>query len=176
MLISVIGKVARRRLTFRGHQEDGFTLIEILVALAIMSIVLSVALLNIPNHDERYWRNDLDHLVASLNAAQDESLISGNVMLVQIDSVGWRFYQNSSTSMSGLSLGLVALDSRSTGSVLMPDTYRSQQWNKAVTIEPMQFTLGGEFVMGVLNIPVAQDRRQASILRNRNGRFTWVKR
>jgi len=53
--------------------EAGFTLIEMLVALAVFAIVMAVAVLTIPNHDDRYWRDNLDQLVSSLNMAQDES-------------------------------------------------------------------------------------------------------
>jgi len=71
--------------------EGGFTLLELLVAITIMAIMLGVASLAIPNHDERYWRDNLDQLTSSLNMAQEESLMTGMPILIQIDSVGWRF-------------------------------------------------------------------------------------
>lgn len=72
--------------------DDGFTLIEILVAIAVMAVILAVAVLAIPNHDDRYWRDNLDQLVSSLNLAQEESAMSGTPMIAQIDSAGWRFF------------------------------------------------------------------------------------
>jgi type II secretion system protein H len=171
MLILETGKKLRDLKYSLIYQEGGFALIEILVAILIMAIVLSVAILNIPNHDERYWRNDLDHLVSSLNAAQDESSMSGNVMFVQLDSQGWRFYQDKPINSQWLSLG----NSQITSSVLIPDVYKPQIWSKSVLVESMQLTLGGELAIKSLNIPIAQDVRRATLLRNRNGRFSWVK-
>ena len=71
--------------------DGGFTLIEMLLALTIVAILLGVAVLAIPNHDERYWRNNLDQLVSTLNAAQDESQSSGIPVSVAINQLGWRF-------------------------------------------------------------------------------------
>jgi hypothetical protein len=67
----------------------------------------------------------------------------------------------------------------------MPDVYRPQSWYKPVEIAPLQLTLGGEQVTQVLQIPLRQvtgsraqlnplDTRQALLMRNRNGRFSWV--
>ncbi len=57
------------------HKSDaGFTLIEMLVAIAVMAVILAVAVLAIPNHDDRYWRDNLDQLVSSLNLAHHEQV------------------------------------------------------------------------------------------------------
>ena len=72
----------------RRSHEAGFTLVEMLVAITILAILLVVATLAIPNHDERYWKDNLDQLVGSLNMAQEESALSGTPMLVQIDALG----------------------------------------------------------------------------------------
>jgi prepilin-type N-terminal cleavage/methylation domain-containing protein len=50
--------------------DKGFTLVEMLVAIAVLAILMTIALLSVPNHDDRYWRDNLDQLVASLNMAQ----------------------------------------------------------------------------------------------------------
>jgi hypothetical protein len=113
--------------------------------------------------------------VSSLNAAQDECSSSGNVMLMQLDSRGWSFYQSNPVSASGISLGLGSGNKQAMGSVLMPDVYKPQLWNQAVIVKPMQLTLGAELIVGSLTIPIAQDTRHATILRDRNGRFTWIK-
>jgi len=182
--------------------DAGFTLIELLVAIAIMAVMLGVAVLAIPNHDERYWKDNLDQLVSSLNLAQEESSMSGTPMIAQIDSVGWRFFvpntngaygnsgssgsMSSSSSTSGgqaISLnGNSGVSPVSNPSGLMPDVYRPQAWYKPVEIAPLQLTLGGEQVAQVLQIPMkqvtgsgAQDTRQAILVRNRNGRFSWTK-
>jgi len=184
----------------RRARDAGFTLIELLVAIAIMAVVLGVAALAIPNHDERYWKDNLDQLVSSLNLAQEESAMSGTPMIAQIDSAGWRFFvpningtngasnPNSSGISGGQAISLAgnsgngAVNPVNNPSGLMPDVYRPQAWYKPVEIAPLQLTLGGEQVSQILQIPIkqitgsgTQDTRQAVLIRNRNGRFSWMK-
>lgn len=148
------------------YRESGFTLIEFLVAIAVMAVLLGIAVLAVPNHDERYWRDNLDQLVRSLNLAQDESTMSGIPMLAQVDSVGWRF----SIPLSGLSpLG------SNPGSTFLPDVYRAQQWHKPVEMVPVQLSLGGERITAAQQIPIKQESRQAMLMRSTNGRFQWVR-
>jgi prepilin-type N-terminal cleavage/methylation domain-containing protein len=170
--------------------EAGFTLIEMLVALAVFAIVMAVAVLTIPNHDDRYWRDNLDQLVSSLNMAQDESAMSGMTMVAQIDGNGWRFFVPGAVGAAGNSAGVLTLGGSNTATNapppgfnnsngLMPDVYKAKNWYKPVDIAPLQLTLGGESVSEVLQIPIRQvsgaDIRQAILIRNRNGRFSWNK-
>ena len=180
---------SRRSVVSIGNSEAGFTLVEILVAIAVMAIILAVAVLAIPNHDDRYWRDNLDQLVASLNLAQEESAMSGTPMIAQIDSTGWRFFipNTSGSGAYGTSLmGQTAsapsqLTANTSG--LLPDVYRAQSWYKPVDMAPVQLTLGGEQVAQVLQIPIQQVRNQgnsqsaamALLIRNKNGRFSWIK-
>lgn len=180
--------------------DAGFTLIEMLVAIAVMAVILAVAVLAIPNHDDRYWRDNLDQLVSSLNLAQEESAMSGTPMIAQIDSAGWRFFipnanGGANTSYGASSMGqfgnVVALGGSSNApspitaniSGLLPDVYKAQSWYKPVDMAPIQLTLGGEQVAQVLQIPIKQVRNQgnsqsaamALLIRNKNGRFSWIK-
>jgi|GEM_PF-444397 len=205
-LVGVKGISKYSSFNYRKATDAGFTLIELLVAIAIMAVVLGVAVLAIPNHDERYWKDNLDQLVSSLNLAQEESAMSGTPMIAQIDSVGWRFFVpningasgvsgysgTSNSNGSGMSGGQAislagnsgngAVNPVNNPSGLMPDVYRPQAWYKPVEIAPLQLTLGGEQVAQVLQIPIkqvtgsgTQDTRQAVLMRNRNGRFSWMK-
>jgi prepilin-type N-terminal cleavage/methylation domain-containing protein len=168
----------------RVSTQSGFTLVEMLVAIAILAILMTVAVLAIPNHDDRYWRDNLDQLVGSLNMAQEESALSGTTMLVQIDAQGWRFVPvtwtpvsapNPMISMGGLSSNQPTAQESIIGtSGLMPDVYRSQAWYKPIVIEPVQLTLGGETIMQGLQIPLVQEKRRALLMRATNGRFSWV--
>jgi type II secretion system protein H len=172
--------------------DAGFTLIEMLVAIAVMAVILAVAVLAIPNHDDRYWRDNLDQLVSSLNLAQEESAMSGTPMIAQIDSAGWRFfipnangvganasYGTSSIGQSGNAPSTIAANT----SGLLPDVYKAQSWYKPVDMAPIQLTLGGEQVAQVLQISIKQVNTQANgqvgaqaiLMRNSNGRFSWVK-
>lgn len=179
----------RRAVVSLSNSEAGFTLVELLVAIAVMAVILAVAVLAIPNHDDRYWRDNLDQLVASLNLAQEESAMSGTPMIAQIDSTGWRFFipNTSGSGAYGTSLmGQTAIaPNQLTANIsgLLPDVYRAQSWYKPVDMAPVQLTLGGEQVAQVLQIPIQQARNQvnsqsavmALLIRNRNGRFSWVK-
>ena len=178
--------------------DAGFTLIEILIALVVFAIVMAVAVLNIPNHDDRYWRDNLDQLVSSLNLAQEESAMSGMTMMAQVDSIGWRFFvpgATGSTGAAGATAGALTLSGGLGGGSsvaanvpqpgfnnangLMPDVYHAKNWYKPVDMAPLQLTLGGESVAEVLQIPIRQvsgsDIRGAILIRNRNGRFSWNK-
>jgi type II secretion system protein H len=182
----------RSSFNIRKATDAGFTLIEMMVVVVIMAIVLGMAVLAIPNHDERYWKDNLNQLVSSLNLAQEESAMTGTPIIAQIDSVGWRFFipniNGSAANNAPLGQPLSGNSSNTllnNASTLMPDVYRPQSWYKPVEIAPLQLTLGGEQVTQVLQIPLRQvtgsgaqlnplDTRQALLMRNRNGRFSWV--
>ncbi|MBU3641348.1 Tfp pilus assembly protein FimT/FimU [Polynucleobacter sp. Fuers-14] len=160
----------------RNPAEGGFTLVEMLVAITILAIMMAVAILAIPNHDDRYWRDNLDQLVSSLNMAQEESNLSGTTMLVQVDEVGWRFapaLNNAPVSALINAAGSTA-NPGANSSGLMPDVYRPQLWHKPVVIEPVQFTLGGETITQAMQVPIAQEQRKAILSRSTNGRFSWT--
>lgn len=146
--------------------EAGFTLIEFLVAIAVMAVLLGIAVLALPNHDERYWRDNLDQLVSSLNFAQEESTMSGTPMLAQVDSLGWRF---------SIPLSEVSASAGNPSTTFLPDVYRAQTWHKPVEMAPVQFSLGGERITEALQIPIKQESRQAMLMRSTSGRFQWVR-
>jgi type II secretion system protein H len=146
--------------------EAGFTLIEFLVAMAVMAVLLGIAVLVLPNHDERYWRDNLDQLVSSLNFAQEESAMSGTPMLVQVDGLGWRF---------SMPVSAVTTSASNPNSTFLPDVYRAQTWHKPVEMTPVKLSLGGERITESLQIPIKQENRQAVLLRSTGGRFQWVR-
>jgi general secretion pathway protein H len=144
--------------------EGGFSLIEMLLVLTVVAILLTVAVLAIPNHDERNWRNNLDQLVASLNAAQDESQTTGIPMRVDINESGWRFSKSDPMAQ--------AKDSNQPPTFI-PDAYKAQAWSKAVIIEPLQLNLGAEYVSEVLRTSIQQEKRSATLIRSSDGHFNW---
>jgi type II secretion system protein H len=169
LAVSITNTWFRKCLARAKHSagEAGFTLIEILVALAVFAIVMGVAVLAIPNHDNRYWQDNLDQLVGSLNMAQEESAMAGMPIVAQVDSAGWRFFSpGTNTANAGIPIA--------GASGLMPDVYRPQAWHKPVEMAPLQLTLGGEQITQAMQIPIKQEHRQAILLRKNTGRFSWV--
>jgi type II secretion system protein H len=144
--------------------DGGFTLIEMLLALTIVAIILGVAVLAIPDHDERHWRNNLDQLVSTLNAAQDESQSSGIPVSVAINQLGWRF---SKTTRTGK-----AQDPTLTNTFI-PEAYKPHAWFMPVSVEPIQLNLGTEYVNEELRIPLEQEKRLAILIRSTDGHFYW---
>ena len=147
-----------------NSSDGGFTLIEMLLALTIVAILLGVAVLAIPNHDERYWRNNLDELVSTLNAAQDESQSSGIPVSVAINQLGWRFSKTTRTGQ--------AQDPTLTNTFI-PEAYAPHAWFKPVNVEPIQLNLGSEYVNEELRIPLEQEKRLAILIRSTDGHFYW---
>jgi len=149
----------------RTPSESGFTLIEMLLVLSIVAILLTVAVLTIPNHDERNWRNNLDQLVTSLNAAQDESQMTGIPMRAEIDESGWRFSKSDPMTQTR--------DSNQPATFI-PDAYKARAWSKPVIMDSLQLNLGAEYVSEVLRTTIEQDKRTATLIRSNDGHFSWI--
>ena len=149
----------------RTPSESGFTLIEMLLVLSIVAILLTVAVLTIPNHDERNWRNNLDQLVTSLNAAQDESQMTGIPMRAEIGESGWRFSKSDPMTQTR--------DSNQPATFI-PDAYKAQAWSKSVIMDSLQLNLGAEYVSEVLRTTIEQDKRTATLIRSNDGHFSWI--
>jgi type II secretion system protein H len=168
----------------KSHSQAGFTLIEMMVAIAVLAILMVTAILTIPNHDERYWRDNLNELVSSLNLAQEEASISGVGMLVQIDSAGWRFAPNALDLAAlaarpsvgfGTSAGASSINASAvTGNGTLPDVYREKHWHKPVMMESTQLSLNTEPISTPWQITIVQDQRTAILRRSNTGRFSWV--
>jgi len=147
-----------RTLVTGNNSEGGFTLIELLIVITIMAIVLSMASLAIPNHEIRYWREDLDRLTGTLNLAAEEGAASGQPITAEIDSKGWRFYQgNSSANLRPLR-----------------DVYSPQQWHAPVEMESVKLLLGDEYIVDPVRIIILQKDRRAFLIRKSSGNFLWT--
>lgn len=169
-MILVTGKYHSSLSVKTFSAENGFTLIEMMIAITILAILLGAAVLNIPSHESRYWRTDLDHLVGSLNAAQDEATVTGQVILVQIDQRGWRF------GVAG-NEGLNAFHDSSKNRrlvTILPDIYKPQVWSGVMLLEAAQLTLGDELFGERLRLTITQYHRKAILQRDSYGRFSWI--
>ena len=161
----------------------GFTLVEMLVAIAILATVMVAAMLAIPNHDDRYWRENLSQLVRSLNLAQEEASFTGMDMLVQIDNQGWRFIANSArlsapSSQANFSVRLENAPSTNFGlsvgmNPVRDEFYRSQVWYKPVAMESVQLNLNPEPITTPWQTTIVQENRKVILQRSNTGHFSW---
>lgn len=70
--------------------ERGFTLVELMVVLAIMALAATVVVLTIPG-EERNVRSEADRLAARLAAARDVAVIEGRSVSVNFAPSGYGF-------------------------------------------------------------------------------------
>lgn len=82
MPISVIGN---------KNDRDGFSLVEVLVVLVILSIVFGMMSVSFFGAEQTQWKDMNRRLLVSLNHAKDETTLSGAPIMFQIDEKGWRF-------------------------------------------------------------------------------------
>ena len=74
----------------RRPSANGFTLVELMVVLAIMALAATAVVLTIPG-EERTVRSEADRLAARLAAARDVSLIEGRSDAVSFSPSGYGF-------------------------------------------------------------------------------------
>ena len=72
-------------------EQAGFSLIEVLVVLLIISITFGLISVSFFNTEQAEWKDINRRLVVSLNHSKDEATLSGAPIVFQIDEKGWRF-------------------------------------------------------------------------------------
>ncbi|WP_153111863.1 GspH/FimT family pseudopilin [Propionivibrio limicola] len=72
--------------------EQGFTLIEILVACAIMAITLGVAMVKLEPSDSQRLNSAGESLLGRLEAARDEAVVGGRNVAFSSDGQGYQFW------------------------------------------------------------------------------------
>ena len=75
----------------KKNDQAGFSLIEVLVVLLILSITFGMLSVSFFNTEQTQWRDMNRRLIVSLNHAKDETTLSGAPIVFQIDEKGWRF-------------------------------------------------------------------------------------
>ena len=76
--------------TIERPDERGFTLVELMVVLAIMALAATAVVLTIPG-EERTVRSEADRLAARLAAARDVAVIEGRSVSVSFAPSGYGF-------------------------------------------------------------------------------------
>lgn len=74
------------------RREAGFTLVELMVVLAVMGLLAGVAVWRWPGGGERV-RSDAVALSSRIAAARDQAILSGRPLALEVDASGYRFIQ-----------------------------------------------------------------------------------
>jgi general secretion pathway protein H len=78
---------------FRGHTMRGFTLIEILVVLFIVSIMTGIAVVNLPRFTQTAdFDTEADRLKVVLEMLRDEALVQANEYGFKPETNGYQFF------------------------------------------------------------------------------------
>lgn len=73
-----------------GPRPNGFTLVELMVVLAILALAAAAVVLTIPG-EEQHVRSEADRLAARLAAARDIAVIEGRSVAVDLAPSGYGF-------------------------------------------------------------------------------------
>lgn len=74
------------------RKTRGFTLVEVLVVLLVMSIVTVVAMLTIGRHDTRVMRSMAEELTQSFHLAEEQAMLAPAVLGFKAGPTTWQFY------------------------------------------------------------------------------------
>ena len=78
------------RISATGADEAGFTLVEMIVAVAILGLLTGAVVMNLPDTGARLG-DEADALAARLRRAQEEAILTNRPVEVAVDETGYRF-------------------------------------------------------------------------------------
>ncbi|MDQ7988209.1 MAG: GspH/FimT family pseudopilin [Candidatus Dactylopiibacterium sp.] len=76
-----------------ARRAAGFTLLEILVVMALLGIVLGIAVVRLDDGGERVTRTRAEELGLRLEAARDEAVYAGQPLAFSTDGEGYKFWR-----------------------------------------------------------------------------------
>ena len=136
--------------------QAGFSLVEVLVVLVILSIVFGMMSVSFFDTEQTQWKDTNRRLLVSLNQAKDETTLSGAPIMFQIDAKGWRFLT------PNLKDEFYVL-----GDALSPVFWKTQTKVEGTT----QFFLDGAGATPAIQFKMTQDTLTATIRRRMDGYF-----
>lgn len=82
---------ARNILLATVSRALGFTLIELVVVLLVVTIILGMIGLNLGGDDQADVRQEAERLALLLRAAQEEAILQGQVLALELETRGYHF-------------------------------------------------------------------------------------
>ncbi len=75
----------------RTAKNSGFSLIEILIAMAIMAVMIGIAVPYIGNSNDKYAKQEINRLLAAVELVRDLAVIENREYGLSIDEKGYQF-------------------------------------------------------------------------------------
>lgn len=139
-------------------QQQGFTLIELMVVLVIIGIASAAVSLSIRSDPTRLMRQDIERLAQVLEAAQSEVHVDGRPILLRADSEGYRFFRQGGENFADDPL-------------LRPRQWQNQPLQ--VRVEPNKdLLIDAEWIGEPIRILLSDGQHQVELSRSPSGKVT----
>lgn len=80
------------------YKSKGFTLIEVMVVVVIMSIMVGTVMLTFPDRNKDLLKEDAERFTTLVSLAQDEAILQSRDLAIAINEDGYEFFSRENTS------------------------------------------------------------------------------